>query len=765
MKKLYLIILLISAVSFSVCHAETLTVVDGMFYSIEADGTAILYGPNANPDDGEKNNVPSVLDIPETITYGLNTYSVVGVTHNAFFQCNTLEKVVFPSSMKRIGSFAFCGCQNLNEVVFNNGLEVIGHRSFENTISLEAAELPVTVNEIESLAFWGSGIRRVNIPPQVKRLYFGTFSECSRLGVVNFSEGLEYIESGTFTNDKALKEVIIPASVNSLENGFIDNAGVEKLVFTDTEKELSMKVGNEYSGPWYNLPQLQSLYLGRPIVTENWNGEGTVINNHLFSDLKKLETVTFGPTFHSIATAMFSGCTSMKQIDIPETVTEIYPSAFASSGLMSVTIPLSISLIEENTFYNCASLRSFELSPSVNTIGRCAFENCISLENIFIGPEIKKIGSRAFAGINNVQKLEIAAADNPLELETEGSMFGYGDIETFSSSSFETAIINRILEYDSPYRGLFEGSKIKHAIFGEGITEIPDKTFYSSDYGNLESVELPSTLLHIGKSAFDGNNQLVHIDLPDGLLSIGACAFERCYMLDGIIIPASVETIGMRAFCYDSGVKIIDFKSTVDTLELDGTSGNGSSLFERCSPEKIVFGRPLKVMNNETLFNSTYYSTQIKKVIFEKECTGIDVVKADFTNSRAATPVMFKSSFGIEEVRSESSVPPAVPNLFEADVYKNATLYVPVGATDAYRTADIWKSFNNIAEIDIAWTESIEDKVFAIEGQHILAPGKPIEVYNLTGTLIGASKDQMLITSPGIYIIKIVDKAIKVNIR
>ncbi len=763
MKKYYLALITIVAAIY-VVHAETLIVVDGMFYNIEKDGTAILYGPNANPDYGAKDNVPAVLNIPESVTYGMHTYDVVEVVGNAFFQCSTLEEVVLPHTMKRIKSFAFCGCENLKEVIFNNGLEVIGHRSFENTKCLEAADLPKTVNEIESSAFYSSGISRINIPSGVKRLYFGTFSECSRLAVVDIEEGVEEIESGTFSNDRALKELTIPASIKSLGNGFMDNAGVKKLVFADTENELFMKVDNEYSGPWYNLPELQSLYLGRQITTEKWNNEGTVKDAHLFSDLKKLENVTFGPTFHSISTAMFSGCVALKQIDIPESVTEICKSAFASTGLTSVTIPSSISSIEEYTFYGCISLKSFELPSSVTIIGEGAFENCTALENVFIGPDVKKIGTSAFAGIKNAYKLEIAAADIPLELETEDSMFGYGNIRTFSSSNFDTAIINRILDYDSPYLGLFEGVNIKHAILGEGISEIPDKTFYNSNYGNLESIELPSTLIRIGESAFDGNKELIHIDLPDGLVTIGSYAFERCYMLDAIIIPASVETIGKRAFCYDSGVKIIEFKPTEHVIEIDGARENGSSLFERCVPETIIFGRPLKVLNDEMLFGSTSYSSKIKNVTFGKECTGIDVVMDDAYISRAATSVLFKSSFGITEVRSESSVPPVVPNLFEAEVYKNATLYVPHGALDLYKTADVWKQFNAITEFDISSIEEVNAGHFRVENRQIFAPGNQIEVYDVNGILIGRGDDRLCIATSGIYIVRIAGKVMKVQV-
>ena len=54
----------------------------------------------------------------------------------AFKNCNSLERIVFPSTVTEIDSYAFQYCNSLKEVVLNEGLERIGSHTFEDCKSL-----------------------------------------------------------------------------------------------------------------------------------------------------------------------------------------------------------------------------------------------------------------------------------------------------------------------------------------------------------------------------------------------------------------------------------------------------------------------------------------------------------------------------------------------------------------------------------------------------------------------------------------------------
>ena len=76
---------------------------------------------------------------------------------------------------------------------------------------------------------------------------------------------------------------------------------------------------------------------------------------------------------------------------------------------------------------------------------------------------------------------------------------------------------------------------------------IPEKAFYNA-YFELQSIELPSTLLSIGKYAFNSCNELKFIELPDTLISIGERAFYSCERLKSIELPAAFTILAEEAF-------------------------------------------------------------------------------------------------------------------------------------------------------------------------------------------------------------------------
>ena len=65
-----------------------------------------------------------------------------------------IRKVEIQKGIKNIGSCAFANCQTLQEVVFEgNDLESIGWGAFLNCAHLRNISLPVTLRNIETIAF------------------------------------------------------------------------------------------------------------------------------------------------------------------------------------------------------------------------------------------------------------------------------------------------------------------------------------------------------------------------------------------------------------------------------------------------------------------------------------------------------------------------------------------------------------------------------------------------------------------------------------
>ena len=106
----------------------------------------------------------------------------------------------------------------------------------------------------------------------------------------------------------------------------------------------------------------------------------------------------------------------------------------------------------------------------------------------------------------------------------------------------------------------------EHPVDEDGVeytlTEIQFSAFYDS---SITSIEIPSTVVTIGASAFSGCSSLSSIKLPEGLTTIGGSAFNGCRSLSSIKLPEGVVSIGKEAF-YECPIKEIAIPSSVTTL-------------------------------------------------------------------------------------------------------------------------------------------------------------------------------------------------------
>ncbi len=87
---------------------------------------------------------------------------------------------------------------------------------------------------------------------------------------------------------------------------------------------------------------------------------------------------------------------------------------------------------------------------------------------------------------------------------------------------------------------------IPSEINGYPVTTIGERAFISCY--NLESIEIPDSVITIGKYAFAACESLKSIKIPDSVTTIGEEAFGECSSLENIQIPDSITSIGRWAF-------------------------------------------------------------------------------------------------------------------------------------------------------------------------------------------------------------------------
>ena len=127
-----------------------------------------------------------------------------------------------------------------------------------------------------------------------------------------------------------------------------------------------------------------------------------------FSGCSSLKEIIIPDSVTSIGDYAFSGCDSLTEIIIPDSVTSIGSRAFYScDSLTEIIIPDSVTSIGSSAFYSCDSLTHVTLGNGVTSIGNYAFYSCDSLTNAVIGNGVTSIGSSAFYSCDSLTEIVI----------------------------------------------------------------------------------------------------------------------------------------------------------------------------------------------------------------------------------------------------------------------------------------------------------------------------------------------------------------------
>ena len=205
--------------------------------------------------------------------------------------------------------------------------------------------------------------------------------------------------------------------------------------------------------------------------------------NRTFYRYFALETVELPSTLTVLGAAgdattngnVFQGCTALKNIVIPESVTTMGPGAFyGCTALETVNIPSGVTRIEKDTFRE-TGIKKIEFHEGVTYIGQWAFRDCEVLEQIVINAPSFTVEADTFTNMARpYPNFTIYVANAEMKTYLEGML----DTE---EKKYITVVAPEVIDNTAALQAaLAEG---KDVVLANNLTITPEE-MSTAPYGN-----------------------------------------------------------------------------------------------------------------------------------------------------------------------------------------------------------------------------------------------------------------------------------------
>lgn len=569
------------------------------------------------------------------------------IGNNAFYGCSALESFTIPSAVSSLGISAFEGCSSIREIVIPSTAAIYQSNLFRNCTSLERVTLndkatalpngmfyncsalkqiviPASVTSFGEFLFDGAGFETFTVPSNITVLPRYFLSDCKSLVSVVLPEGLQVIGSAAFESCTALKQIVLPAGVTEIgENAFKECSALASVTLSENLETIGQSAFESCSSltsitvpskvtliDYYAFENCYKLvevinkssleideyhdsyigYYAQSIRSDD--GESIIKTNA--DGLQYIEDENGIKALGYVGTGT--------QLVLPDNTVAIYEYAFASSNLVSVTIPASVTLISEsafadcanlttviiqgqvtaikqNAFVNCVKLANITLPDSITKIERSAFENCSSLESIVLPANLTSFGYYAFRGCAKLKSVVIPNGVTQLN----GNAFA-------NCTSLQTVTLPTSLSsmdsYSFPFSGCtsltsyaFDGECSNYKAVNGVLYNAAGTKLISVPFGMTGTYVMPKEVTSIDRSAFEGSqlDMLMFESGRESKLSVGYSDYWLKYATVKAVV-ISLETFSYMSYPFEKWlptqtVYFVESKEEIDNNFYLGTVG------------------------------------------------------------------------------------------------------------------------------------------------------------------------------------------------
>lgn len=293
---------------------------------------------------------------------------------------------------------------------------------------------------------------------------------------------------------------------------------------------------------------------------------------------RKSESIAIPESVRRIGSFAYYWNEVVKEIIIPEGIEEIGRYAFAHTNIVSIHLPATLKKLEEEAFTGCDSLKEIDIAENNSELMKIdgalilkESQQLIWMEKgikEYVIPEgVKSIGNGLFQGARELISIEIPEGVEEIEryafsftnlknvrLPETLMKLGQGVFRGCRDLSYINIPKNVTIGGDNPFSGCVSLKEIEVAEDHPKLVKIngmlilkESQDLICVEAGHKDYV-IPEGVRSIADGAFQGIH-LRTVSIPEGIETIGKTAFEATG-LRRITLPSSVKHIGENAFTY-----------------------------------------------------------------------------------------------------------------------------------------------------------------------------------------------------------------------
>lgn len=612
----------------------------------------------------------------------LNLNKCTYISSSAFSSCGFEE--INLSATKTIEDHAFSYCRSLVKVIGLKLIKSLPAGIFSSCNKLSSIDL----SSIESLGAYcmsGTAIDSVELP-KLKSWDYSVFEDCKKLISVTFPETIDNIPAKAFLNCEKLSTI-------DLSHCSVIGGGAFYNCTSLTDVKLLNVKQTEWTS-YYDNESCQTFRVGS------------------FMNCNNLTSVDLGSS-QRLGERAFYGCTSLKEITLPETITNLGWECFDGTTMVTsmATVPPVIDKSEDVTSFipmgeyvmvnvpkeSLGSYKSAnywkDMAKRIFPIGT-KFDYDVTTEaKPSTSDLLDKVGKK---NSNSVVSLKVKGSINSYDImviRNKMDNLHYLDLS-------DANVVENSYEY-------YTGCSTKNDTIGRNAFR---------DLSKLITVSLPNSVKVIESGALYNCTKLKSVVLPEKLLSIegdwnwddgvfaycssltdvkfkacnyiGGYAFASCNALNHITLPSDLKAIDQYAFASCSNLHSVDFPPMLERI--------GSYAFENCALDSI----------------SLPGLTSINEYAFQN-CSNLKEVKVPSTLVSVGDKA-FEGCTQLNDVFTYTILPVKI-NQNTFCTYETATLHVPVQSYDNYYWDTEWSQFHAFEDFNEPY------KYFYLNKEYILA--------------------------------------------